>query len=320
MNPQLSLRLQVLEKIGAPLMAAILAAANNDGPEKDAQTMAALLARSVQAGVALSQILETAPAAGGDALRLALTALAAPLLADHFRRQGSAPGDAEISRLTSTLQTVIPFAENFPAAQAVSSPDSHPLALLQIFVPVAAAIQKFSFGQPETKLLSEVAQKLVARAGMMRADLLNAAATTPGAEHAILRALADLYCAAHQEQTARMTAQGTDNRSAPEAGLLDVWKNFEIGADMIQAMAETLIPGLREGGGEKSGGGSGGQKPASDSAQARAEPPTGSPMSLFAKKPGSNPPAQDPPSQNSSPPPASNGNPGSPMSFFKKGG
>ncbi|MCK6418771.1 MAG: hypothetical protein L6Q57_07535 [Alphaproteobacteria bacterium] len=305
-------------------MDAILSAGPAANPESDAQSMAALLGKSAQAGIALSQKLDVSE--DGDSLRLSLTALAAPLLADHFRRQGTPPSDADINRVIATLQGVVPFAENFMQAKDDPLPDHHPLMLLQVFAPVAATVQNFSFGQPEAKLLSEIAQKLMARAGMMRADLQGTGERDPAAEFVILRALSALYCAAHQTQTKQMMAQGPTQ--SPEEGLKNVWKNFEMAADMMLALAEHLIPGTQ---GTSGGGRSGGQKPAPVAQQAQAPVTTQTapqntgtnPMSLFAKKPGAaaSPPASpETPPQNSAPPSSGSGNPGNPMSFFKKGG
>ena len=53
---------QVLEKIGSPLMASITAAARNETDHESAQNMAALLAKSVQAGVDMANAAELSSA------------------------------------------------------------------------------------------------------------------------------------------------------------------------------------------------------------------------------------------------------------------
>ena len=93
MNQRAAFLLQILERLGAPLVAAVSAVSaradtggNGGNPAKDAERVAELLARSVQASVALTE--SSGLRNGGDSVRLALAAIAAQLLGDNYRQTG----------------------------------------------------------------------------------------------------------------------------------------------------------------------------------------------------------------------------------------
>jgi len=295
--------LQLLQKLGAPLMRAVNAHASGDETgQKDAQTIAALLSETVKISISLSQAMNLKPEDGdADAIRVALAALAGHLVADSYALNGRVPGEGEGRRIAKALESVLAFSDNFaPAAEHAprlqtldgTAPFFDPmqanLYTINALVPAIAAIAEFPFGQQETKLIQEVSDKLSQRATALKVDLLGADANGPDgkmAEMVILQSLAQIYASAHRAETARLKTLPEDGAAA---SLQPVWDLF----DRQLAMVEVLIAPTSD---TVSGGRGGkGVKPAAE-ASAQSEPTPQQPAAGPAKPVG-----------------------GSPMSFFKK--
>ncbi|MCC6597865.1 MAG: hypothetical protein IT559_03660 [Alphaproteobacteria bacterium] len=326
MNQHAAYLIQILEKIGAPLMSAIIQAAPNEetATPQEAQTIAALLAKTVQASIDLGNVMEINPADSmDDSLRVALAALAGPIVAGQYRRRGQIPEDAALKRITGALQAVLSFSENFaPSAESAerlselkargqyASPTQTQVQYVQAFIPVVEAIAEFPFGQAEQKLLMEVSDRLVKKSVELRETLLptlNEEGEQKRAELGLLQALADTYSAAHRAETAKVMAAGEAGR-AHDISMSAVWKNFDTRAAMLEALTGAL--GLS---GKKTvTGGGGGQAPAQTTTRAQAPPAT-----PLAAAPAQTPPPVSPqpaaPPQAAAPATAQN-----PMSMFSK--
>lgn len=289
--------LQLLQKLGAPLMAAVNT--HSAGEEKDAATLAALLSESVKISISLSQSMNLKSEDGNaDAIRVSLAALAAGLVAESFRANGRVPGDTESRRISKALESVIVFADNFaPAAehtQRLQTLDDVPpffdavqtnIYAIHALLPAIAAINDFSFGQADTKLVQDVSDRLGAKAK----EFLNVVGTSATAmsELVILQALAKIYAGAHRAETERMKSSGDTG-----AGMDAVWQSFDKQASMVEVLLGSMGAGA-----SSSRGGGGGVKPAV--AQPEAPPP--------AAPPAATQPAQAAPAKLANP-----------MSFFKK--
>ncbi len=300
--------LQLLQKLGAPLMRAVNSHAGDaldESGQKDAQVIAALLSETVKISISLSQAMNLKPDDGdADAIRVALAALAGGLVADAYEQAGRIPGDADSRRISKSLESVLAFSDNFaPAAehaQRLQTLDGTPpfmdamqanLYAINALVPAIGAIADFPFGQQETKLIQDVSGKLSERAKSLREKLTDAAGETSDgkmAELIILQSLAQIYASAHRAETARLKTLSEEARSG-EHSLDPVWQVF----DRQLAMLEVLIGASA---GQSSGRAGGGVKPAVEAPTSESETPAA--------------PAA------ATPPPAKPG--GSPMSFFKK--
>lgn len=290
--------LQLLQKLGAPLLGAVEKHSTGNAPA-DANILASLLSECVKISISLSQAMNLKTEDGdANAIRVSLATLAAELVADSYIHKGRAPGSVESKKITDLLQSVIAFADHFtPAAEhskrlktidgAVPffDPIQTNLYAMHAMVPVISSIAEFSFGQPESKLVQEVADKLKAQAK----DLL-AALPVGGNEMdelVTLQALGQIYASAHKGQIAKLK-QSVD--SAPPT-MDSVWADFYLRLSMV----EVLLKGFagKQAGAQGSSGG-GGIRPSAPQAEGGQEPPAASTAS----------------------PPAAGG--GSPMSFFKK--
>lgn len=297
MDSRTQFLLQLLQKLGAPLMAAVNA--HSAGEEKDAQTLAALLSESVKISIALSQAMNLKTDDGdADAIRVSLAALAAGLVAESYKASGRVPGEQETRRISKALESVIVFADNFaPAAehaQRLKTLDDVPpffdavqtnIYAIHSLLPAISAINDFSFGQADAKLVQDVSDRLGAKAKAL-SDTLGAGGAAMN-ELVILQALAKIYAGAHRAETERMKSSGDSG-----AGMDAVWKSF----DKQTSMVEVLL-GSMGGGNASASRGGGGVKPA---VAAPAEAPA-------ATAPATPPPAATAPA-----------NPSNPMSFFKK--
>ena len=273
--------------------------AHSAGEEKDAQTLAALLSESVKISISLSQAMNLKTADGdADAIRVSLAALAAGLIAESYKASGRIPSETESRRISKALESVIVFADNFaPAAehaQRLKTLDDVPpffdavqtnIYAIHALLPAISAINDFSFGQADTKLVQDVSDRLGAKAK----EFLNTlgADGTAMSELVILQGLAKIYAGAHRAETERMKSSGDSG-----AGIDAVWKSFEKQSSMVEVLLNSM-----GGGNASSSRGGGGVKPAVEAPSAPAEAPAAPPPAAPAA-----PPAK----------------PGNPMSFFKK--
>lgn len=317
MDQRTAFLIQVLEKIGAPLTAAVTlstpSSVNPEGSRQDAQRVAELLNRSVQLGLTLADGMSVRDDEGqADGIRLSLASFASPLIAGHFAAMGKAPTDTDLRRYSSSLQAVLTFADNFtPAADTTlrlqnmeSGPGDEALISVQImqaFTPVLMAVSDYAFGKPENKLIQDVGLKIMEKAMELRADLFGKdmdIKQEKQLELFILRALCGLYVSCHLAETRRLAALDPHSRDAQAGGpeaMEQVWQNFNMRAEMLRVLGGRIINGPEEGRAAGSGGGKG-LKPSPVRTEA-----------LTAQKSGE-PPAEKPSAK------------ANPMSFFKKSG
>ena len=295
MTKRAELQTRILEKIGAPLMMAIGEVAQRQslqgGPQgaapaaataagdmaAEATRMAELLSRTVQVGIGLAGSMDLQnDATQGDSIRLALMAVAGPLVANQYLLSGRVPGEAEVKRMASALEAVLIFADNFsPAAENVMrlealAPGAGPadsdqvhIQYVSALVPVVNVIAAFPFGRSEKVLLQEVTGTLVKRARAMNAALSQDPASPAAfsrAELSLLQTLAMLYAQAHNMETFRLMAMDEQSRSRvmqAQGGVLSmepVWALFETRAAMLGILTKAVFA---QGGGASSSGGGG---------------------------------------------------------------
>lgn len=263
MDERSTFLLELLDKLGGPLMGAVQTGASLEGggDSKDAETLAALLGQSVQMGLSLAQKMDLKDGeesdADPDAVRLSLTAMAGQFIAGNYVQQGRVPTEEETQRLAKSLSTVLTFADNFtPSAQHTArlkvTGNQKPLfdeTQSQIFylsamAPVLSAVAEFPFGKSETALIQEVAEKLAARAKGLREALIGSASEEAEAafsELMILHTLARVYADCHRAQTKKLLAQDEDSRE--EASLDPVWKGFDLRLSMFETLLNASVPG-----------------------------------------------------------------------------
>lgn len=303
MDSRTQFLLQILHKLGAPLMKAVSAHASPDdvSGQKEAQAMASMLSESVKISIALSQAMNLKPEDGNaDAIRVSLATLAGGLIADMYKQSGRVPGEAEERRITKALESVIVFSDNFaPAAehaQRLQTLDNTPpffdaaqtgIYTIHALLPAISAIAEFPFGQPETKLIQDVSDRLGAKAKDLTSKLSSGANAMN--ELIVLKALGEVYAGVHRAETKRLTGAGDTAAASMEA----VWQSFDKQVAMLEVLLSS-IGGFPVTSGSAS---SGGPAPAT-------APPPAAPVQAAA------PVAAPPPAA----PPAG----GNPMSFFKK--
>ena len=249
----------ISEKIATPLtMAAEEFSMRDEKASKDAdraKQIAAMLAKITSLSIKAMDKLDIKEyeEKDGDALRLGLAGVSTPMVANFFRMKGQMPEDTDVEKFVSSIETVATFGKNFDIASdhvlklktldgvtVEGDKNFVHLQYLQIFAPIMATIQTFSFGMPEQKMLQEVTEKLVARAKSLADELFPDIDKGKAvfAQLSILRTLTMLFTQAHMGQMAKMmTATGADK---PNITLADVWKQF----DKTVAMISTLATGF----------------------------------------------------------------------------
>jgi hypothetical protein len=296
MDTRTDFLLQLLQKIGAPLVAA--AGLKPHADSAGAEVMAALLSESVRVSISLSQSMNIKPDDGnGDSVRVALASLAAPLLAESYLQSGRVPSEKEGRRIAKALESVIAFADNFaPAAEHAqrlktldgTAPFFDPLqtglyAMHAMVAPIAA-ISEFSFGQEATRLVQEVFTKLSDRAKQMGQNL--GTQSNAMGELVLLQALAQIYANAHRAETKKMQITGDSGQGM--ATPASVWESFDRQVAMLDVLMRAM-GGMQTESSSGQGGGGGGVAPDMSVAeqpapQVQSQPAGGNPMSFFKKK------------------------------------
>lgn len=320
MTQKTSYHLQVLEKIGAPLLSAAVSRPAEGKP--NATTVAELLAVSVQSGVDLAAVMDVREGgAEGESVRLALAALSSELVGGLYRKTGNIPSTNETKSMAAALSAVLTFADNFtPAAgntarlQALETgvpPVDETQVMIQCLntlTPVVIVVADYSFGRAEKKMVQDVTDRLVAQAGGIAGRLLPGAAPAvlKQAELILLQALVPLYCACHEGEKKRILSMDDAARQAAQGngGMLPLdtlWQAFDRQAAMLEILGQPLA--ARFGSGQAGGGG------------VRPSPVAAAPVSPVVV-PMAPPPAAVLPPEPPAPPPVAEG-PYNPMSFFK---
>lgn len=339
MDQRATYLLQILESIGSPLMSAITHA-GSDSDQNDAQSMAALLNKTVEASIELGNIMDINPAeAQDDTLRVALAGLASPLVAGQFQKRGQVPESPDLKKITGALQAVLTFSDNFTPTQETAGRlknleargqivDSYQTQIqyMQAFIPVIEVIAAFPFGQAEAKLIMDVSDRLVKKSVELREALLpnvGDESVQKRAELAIMNALAQLYAACHRAETDKVLKMNDDARSA--VSIDQVWNAFGVRAAMLEALATKMAPGdVPQSTGTASGGGPAvaATQPTEQQAPPAAPPPAEPPAQPPVQQPPAQPPAapETPPAQDAQP--QTDSNPAkaqsNPMAMFAK--
>ncbi|MBI1326443.1 MAG: hypothetical protein GC136_02255 [Alphaproteobacteria bacterium] len=346
MNPKVEFFSQVIERLAAPLSAAVSEVGMRSGGKTDIETeakrVAELLTKSTQLGMDMAGIVGLKGEENeADSVRLALTCIASMLVSNHYRLTTKPPADADVAKFSDSLKTSIGFADQFASgAETVNRlrtldrdffpADAHQVTLLYInaLVPVISAVAAFPFGQQEKKLVQDIASRLQDNAKAMASLHFGKLQPMEKArvELSILRTLAVIYSQCHFAEMARLMALGDAARNAAPANLDTVWAMYDTRAALAETLTEMLALDAPE--------------TVAPAAVAPAQPATtqpaaaqssggGNPMGFFAPKtgdaPAEPPPAaaapSAPPVQPVAPPAAATPpteNTGSPMSFFSK--
>lgn len=269
MEKRSALIIQVFEKLGAPLMAAVAEVAARDpsagqSDRNDAGKVAELLGKTVQLSIALANVMDIKDTGTtADTVRLALAALVSPLVADHYRQTVKVPNDADIKRMVTALEAILTFSDNFaPVAETIKrmahiDPDLTVIAdetqttmqYLSVMSPIIHEIGRFSFGQPEQKLLQETSDKLMKKAAEIVVRVKSAgadAASIKQAELQALKALSDIYVTCHKSETDRLMALSEEERAqaagAGGNGVDKVWESFDKRAGMLEILCGSVAP------------------------------------------------------------------------------
>lgn len=328
MNQRAQYLIQILDKIGAPLMdAAVRAQAPGEDVQSEAQTVASLLGKVVESSISMNQIFDLSSSdAQNDALRLALAGLAGPMVAGQYVQHSKIPDENALKRIQAAMQAVLTFGDNFTVSpehierlqklEGDGAPmDAHQITIQYVhtFIPVVNAVSAFSFGQAEQKLVIDISDRLVKQAVEMRESLLPELDGDDQkiAELGVLRALTQLYASCHMAETQRLSAM--KDAEEPSSSSMDaVWSAFDTRAAMLETLARNILP--------KAGANSAPAAAPPVPAEPPPAPPAAPETPVETAAPPTDPAPVPPPEAPMAPPAQAEQSGGGPMSFFKKPG
>ncbi len=262
---------QVLERLAAPLVAAIseVSVRNMMVPDPaqpgamrpEAEQVAGLLTKATQMSIGLSNLVDAAlPENEADSMRLALTTLSSPLIANLYRLTGRVPSDNELDRIMAAMNSVITYSDHFVTAGDANARmqhmdtdffpvDTHQITLqyMNVLLPAVNSIMAYSFGQPEKKLVQDVTERLVREAKTFRQNIfpeLNEREAAR-AELAVLRMAALIYSQCHFAEMAKLMATEEQARQGLAPAMNTLWQAFGLRLQMLEVVAEALVPGAK---------------------------------------------------------------------------
>jgi hypothetical protein len=269
MTPRSQFLIQVLEKLASPMVAAIsevsvrtnmIPDASQKGALKpEAEQVAQLLTKSTQLSIGLSELMDLkVDEKEADSIRLALTSLASPLVANVYRIAGRVPTDIEMEKVVGALNAVMPFSDQFVTASDVNARmahldtdffpvDPHQITLqyLNLLLPAVNSIMAYSFGQNEKKLIQEVSAKLIEDSKAFRVRIFPDLSESEAArsELAVLRMASMIYSQCHFGEMAKLMATEEQARQGLAPTMDSLWQAFGLRMQMLEILADTLIPG-----------------------------------------------------------------------------
>lgn len=266
MSQRAALQVKILEKLGAPLVAAVacVAARGDNDPadvKQDAVKTAELLGKAVQVSTRLvSSIGLKGVDEETEAARAAVTALSGRIVADYYRQTGKIPGDNEIARLVQALEATLTFSDNFIASpvfvgridqidtgMVFTDENQLMIQFVNILSPVVNVIAGFSFGKPENALVQEVTDRLTTQA-----ESIAQSCCDDGQDHSliklsVLKALSDLYVECHHDGVEKLKAMGAQGSAMPQP-MKAVWECFDNRVAMLDFLTKHIMPSSAGGG------------------------------------------------------------------------
>jgi hypothetical protein len=269
MDSRSAFLLQVLEKLASPLVASISEVAVRQMMMPDpaqpstmrpeAEQVAGLLTKSTQMSIGLSELIDLKlPENEADSLRLALTSLSSPLIANIYRLAGRTPTDNEVERVMAAMNAVFTYSENFaPAADATVrmatlEQDFYPADKVQIslmymsaLLPAVNSVMAYSFGQPEKKLIQEVTERLLEEAKDLRTRMfpkLKDERKISQADLAVLRMATLIYSQCHFGEMAKLMATEEQARQGLAPAMTTLWQAFSLRMEMLEILADIMVP------------------------------------------------------------------------------
>jgi hypothetical protein len=251
----------LFEKMGVPLINAISAVEmwqKMDSAEetdleaehiKYATNLASLLNRTVSLSTALSDKLEL-PVQKNHKHRLDVAAVSTLMVAHQYALTAKIPEEADIAKMTDSMQSVLSFADYFSSSADVmeaSSLSSEALMAqcLDAVVPLAHTVERFSFGKQGKALLSDILDQLGKRvtdlAKALGQDMDERAINAQKIQ--IFKSSAQLFTLCYEgEMNALVQSHVTTDTataSTPEDQDVDqalgrIWTNFDARVDLLR--------------------------------------------------------------------------------------
>lgn len=265
--------IKVFEKLGAPLMNAVLRASyNSDKPVSadNAKQIANLISTAVKMSQGLSASFNPKDEDDIDALRLALACMVSPVIAENFAKTEKDLSDEDIKKIRDIYDQILSFTDGFTSAKdaanrriSLATPD--PLSVsdrllfdeeqiilqgMNALLPVVIRVSEYSFGRDQRELLNEITKKLSSQAKVLVKSLYGVKLEKDDqklAELGILRSLSDIYSSCHYAERRRIDEMtGIEKEDLLEGGeipLDNLWKMFETRFGLMVALTKTLIEG-----------------------------------------------------------------------------
>ncbi len=251
----------IMHDIGLPVIQGIVEVALEKPEEKIVEDVTQLLKKTVDNAEDIKDSLDLLEDEEKDiSVRLNLATLSCHIIASYYNKMGRLPTEAELRKSVSSVDLLLTFSENyipmgrlddvFPEHIRGLSPLSRTVAnlvYLKYYVPLVEAVAEFSFGQPETKMIQNVSEKLKEAAGELTTHLMGddiSLHEQKSSELLILSSLIPLYCSCHNKEKDRIMNLSDSERSKENSSMQieNIWKIFDKRMSMLTLLAQNIMP------------------------------------------------------------------------------
>ena len=253
--------LQVFEKLGTPLIAAVNEVAARTGgastEKEDAEKLAQLLTSVTKASIELSEKTDlTQSDADKDDLRLGLTSVVTPLIASLYQMSGKMPAGADAQRFSEAFQALASYVDNFVSikdaanrikqmedGQFFADENQIRLQTLNTLVPIVNSVVAFPFGEQPGKLIRKVTDRLLSDARDIQGEVLPdlPKGEKEHAQLSLLKGMVIVYAQSHFAEMARIvSSQDQQKREGSGLSMDPVWQAYDARIDMLKVLAAGL--------------------------------------------------------------------------------
>ncbi len=231
----------VLHGVALPLVSAVVNGSHGRDEDKAIDDVSELLTRASEA---VKQIDEESALSESPLIdlndRMDLLAACCNILANDYMQNDALPSELDLKRHVSSLNALLATRSSTKTNDQESQSGLR-FSYLEGYAPLIKAVNGFSFGQAESKMIQQVSQYIEDAARAITQNVYGDKAT-PFAQHHIRSALIALYAACHTKEVSRIMALGDHQRDneSNDAQLKMIWTDFELHKQMIAVIAETM--------------------------------------------------------------------------------
>ncbi len=231
----------VLHGVALPLVSAVINGVHGRDEEKAIDDVSDLLTKASDTVKQIDEEISTSDKPLTDLNdRMDLLAACCNILANDYMQNDALPSETDLKRHASSLNALL-VNRSLSAGNDQATQNGLRLAYLEGYAPLIKAVNGFSFGHAESKMIQQVSQYIEDSSQVITEKVYSDKASE-FARHHIRSALIALYAACHTKEVNRIMKLGVHERDGEsnEKQVKTIWSDFELHKEMLAVIAETM--------------------------------------------------------------------------------